>query len=136
MVLCVSSRTHPKNSTNVVKKGCSILKGRAQKGSINRQEKLGGRVQKPQKIYDFRRTRTWNGKISDFCVYRVEHTDAPHNVSQCTLKCVKRRHSNNSVFFCLFYFCRRYYNKYLVISLQIKSSLVLTAIYSINLELN
>ena len=43
---CVSSRTHPKNSTNVVKKGCAILKGRAQKSSINRQEKLGGRVQK------------------------------------------------------------------------------------------
>ena len=69
-------------------------------------------------------------------VFTVEHTDAPHNVSQCALECVKRHHTNNSVFFCLFYLYRRYYNKYFVISLQIKSSLVLTAIYSINLELN
>ena len=69
-------------------------------------------------------------------VFTVEHTDAPHNVSQCALECVKRHHTHNSVFFCLFYFYWRYYNKYLVISLQIKSSLVLTAIYSINLELN
>ena len=53
MVPCVSSRTHSKNSTNVVKKGCAILKGRAQKSSINRQEKLGGRVQKTEKYMIF-----------------------------------------------------------------------------------
>ena len=37
-------------------------------------------------------------------VFTVEHTDASHNVSQYALKCGKRHHTHNSVFFCLFYF--------------------------------
>ena len=49
-------------------------------------------------------------------VFTVEHTDAPHNVSQCALECVKRHHTHNSVFFCLFYFNWRYCNKYFVIN--------------------
>ena len=111
------------------------MKRRAQKGSINRQEKLGGRVQKTEKYMIFDVLVPEMEKLVIF-VFTVEHTDAPHNVSQCALECVKRHHTNNSGFFCLFYLYRRYYNKYFVISLQIKSSLVLTAIYSINLELN
>ena len=37
-------------------------------------------------------------KLVICCVYGVEHTDAPHNVSQCALECVKRHHTHNSVF--------------------------------------
>ena len=80
MVQCVSSRTHPKNSTNVLEKAWEIFKGRAQKGSINRQENIGGRVQKTEKYMIFDVLVPEMEKLVIF-VFTVEHTDAPHNVS-------------------------------------------------------
>ena len=62
-------------------------------------------------------------------VFTVEHTDAPHNVSQCALECVKRHHTRNSVFFCLFYFYWRYYNKYFVIN-NIPANQIIISSYS------
>ena len=61
------------------------MKGRAQKSSINRQEKLGGRVQKTEKYMIFDVLVPEMEKLVIFVCYRVEHTDAPHNVSQCAL---------------------------------------------------
>ena len=66
----VSSRTHPKNSTNVVKKKVvRSWKGAPKKVPLTVKKNLEVESKKRKKIYDFRRTSTWNGKISDFCVY-------------------------------------------------------------------
>ena len=91
------------------------MKGRAQKSSINRQEKLGGRVQKTEKKYMIFDVLVPEMEKLVIFVFTVEHTDAPHNVSQCALECVKTHHTQLRVFFCLFYFYWRYYNKYFVI---------------------
>ena len=62
-------------------------------------------------------------------VFTVENTHAPHIVSQCALECVKRHHTHNSVFFCLFYFYWRYYNKYFVIN-NIPANQIIISTYS------
>ena len=62
-------------------------------------------------------------------VFTVENADAPHNVSQCALECVKRHHTHNSVSFCLFYFNWRYYNKYFVIN-NIPANQIIISSYS------
>ena len=105
------------------------MKGRAQKCSINRQEKLGGRVQKTQKKYMIFQVLVPEMEKLVIFVFRVENTDAPHNVSQCALECVKRHHTHNSVFFCLFYFYWRYYNKYFVIN-NIPANQIIISTYS------
>ena len=74
------------------------MKGRAQKCSINRQEKLAGESKKRKKYMIFDVLVPEMEKLVIF-VSTVEHTDTPHNVSQCALKCVKRHHTNISVFF-------------------------------------
>ena len=51
-----------------------------------------------------------------------------------TIISLKTSHSQLSVLFLFYFFCR-YYNKYFVISLQIKSSLVLIINYSKDLAL-
>ena len=80
------------------------MKGRAQRSSINRQEKLGGRVQKTQKKYMIFQVLVPEMEKLVIFVFRVENTDAPHNVSQCALECVKKHHAHNSVFFVCFIF--------------------------------
>ena len=69
MAPCVSSRTHPKSSTNVVKKVGRSWKGAPKKVPLTVKKNLEVESKKRKNIYDFRRTSTWNGKISDFCVY-------------------------------------------------------------------
>ena len=74
------------------------------------------------------------------CVFTVEHADMTLNVN--ARSSVKRHHTINSAFFCLFYFYQGHYNKYFLRYLQIKSSLVLIVItlklnlsYKLNLKL-
>ena len=74
------------------------------------------------------------------CLQYVEHTDMTVNVN--ARGGVKRHQTENSAFFCLFYFYQGHYNKYFLRYLQIKSSLVLIVItlklnlsYKLNLKL-
>ena len=73
-------------------------------------------------------------------MFTVEHTDMTVNVNARGV--VKRHQTENSAFFCLFYFYQGHYNKYFLRYLQIKSSLVLIVItlklnlsYKLNLKL-
>ena len=85
-------------------------------------KKNGGRVQKIEKKDDFRRTSTWNEKLV-ICVCSKTHCCdiMPVNAHNC-----KRHHTNNSVFFCLFYFHRSYYNKYLICKIPANQIIIST----------
>ena len=112
-----------KSSPRARKKTCAILGGRAQKDVFPfTQEKNGGRVQKIEKNDDFRRTSTWNEKLV-ICVCSKTHCCEimPVNAHNC-----KRHHTNNSVFFCLFYFHRSYYNKYLICKIPANQIIIST----------
>ena len=83
-------------------KPCTILEGRApKKGSINRQEKKRRSSQKTEKYSNFDVLVPEMKKLV-ICVFTVEHTDMTLNVN--ARGGVKRHHTNNSAFFCLFYF--------------------------------
>ena len=59
------------------------------------------------------------------CVFTVEHTDMTLNVN--ARGSVKRHQTENSAFFCLFYFYQGHYNKYFF---KIPANQILISTYS------
>ena len=113
---CVSSRTHPKRSTIVEKK--AILRGRAQNMCVHHPWKKWRRS--PKKINWFPTHLKLNELV---CVFQANTLMRHSNVTQCAwFKDITL--TTQCFIFVLFIFCL-YYNKYFVISLQIKSWLVL-----------